>query len=367
MAERYRVRVLEDRFSIPWGHREVPGGMYEPYPNRTGTYTVFYSEMWDHKNNRPYPQSSPCVQWRGTYAGVPGIAVWDSPESWGEERVVVGGIGSPPEGPDVVYSISDANRFSACVNQTLSGSVLAPIVISELPQIKGTYDSLKAREFGVRSFANKYLAYKFGVAPFLPDLIKLANGSEVISQHILKVNVSKGVTTKSKLTVGKVSGFATWRRPTGFGTSNTEPVAWQGHCYTVVRTEVFRRYSEQDRLNLFADYYGGALLNVAWERIPYSFVVDWFANIGEVIDYVQPKFQPQMARLKTGCTIVKASVSLPVQTWSGFGPIGLGNREWQAFSRMPCPDITPSSLLSNGSGLTLSKIAIGGALLLQKL
>lgn len=367
MAERYRVRAIQGPYSIPWGHREVPGGGYEAFPNRTGTYVYYYSEMWDHKNKRPYPRSSPCGQWKGTFTGIPGIAVWDSPDHIGEQRVVVGGVGSPPEGPGVVYSISDANRFSACVNQTLSGQVLTPLFLAELPEIKGTYNTLKERKFGTKAFANKYLAYKFGVAPFLSDLIKLANGSEVISQHILKVNASKGVTMKTKLSVGKVSGFATWQRPTGFGTSRTEPISWQGQCYTVVRTKVFRRYTEQDRLNLYADYYGGALLNVAWERIPYSFVVDWFANIGEIIDYIQPKFQPQMAKLETGCTIVKASISLPVQTWSGSGPVGLGSREWTVFSRTPCPDITPSSLLSNGSGLTLSKVTIGGALLLQKL
>lgn len=369
MADRYRFRSIEWPFSIPYGYREVPGGDVVWYKkNYSGSYTVYYSEMWDSRNTKPYPDTN-CGHWKGTYEGPDGVAFFDHPLDFGEMRVVIGGIGSPPEMPGVTYTVAEANRFSSAISGALSSSTLAPVFLKELPQIKDVHKQLIGKGFGAKSFANRFLAYKFGILPFISDLSKLLEGHEIISQHIKKVNSMAGQTVRHRMNVGTISGSASWRRPTSASTSVPEYVEYKGEAYTIARIKVFRRYNQQDTLNVYADYYGAKLAQVVWEMIPYSFVVDWFVNIGGVIDYLAPKNQSDMAKLETGCTIVKSSVNLPVQYWNQFvgRAVTLGSRNWQLFSRQKCSGITPSSLIEGGSGLSLSRVTVGGALLIQKL
>lgn len=368
LGPRTRSRVLNLPYSIPSRYREVPGGGDESVPNTTGVYTQMYEEMGDSNNGTARP-NTPMWKKTGTFAGQPGVACWYTPEQFGYQRIVVGGIGPPPADPHVTYTVTEANRVREAIEQTLGDEVLAPIILKELPEIRGTYRTLKERGFGLKQFASKFLAYKFGIAPFIGDLVDLAVGSEKISQHILKVNASAGVVTRRKMKVGEIGGSSNYYYPTGTWTAEERSMPYSGTAHAVVRTKVFRRYTEQDRLSLYADYYGGRLANVIWEAVPYSFVVDWFVNVGEVLNYLSPKFQPQMAQLQSACTVIRTSISLPTLYWDGgSGRVcSLGSRDWIIQSRTPCTGITPSSLLGVGSGLSLSKVAVGAALLLQKL
>lgn len=267
----------------------------------------------------------------------------------------------------ITTSVSGATAYRDMIMGAFNDSVLAPVFFKELPEVKSTFTELRSAGFGRKSFANKFLAFKFGVLPFIGDLVKMYELSGKITEHINTVNNSKrDKPFKQSTPCGSVSGSASVNVPTSSTSSTAVSVAWKGSQKGYLKGIYSRRYDRGDEINMYLDAFGANLLACGWEAIPYSFVVDWFFSIGDYINYLTPKNQvPCVTVLDSGvCT--RASISLPLVWWDDRSdvPVNYGARNTTYFMRSPNAPV-PSSIL--GNGLTLSRASTATALILQKL
>lgn len=111
-----------------------------------------------------------------------------------------------------------------------------------------------------QSAGNKWLWYSYGVKPLVSDIY---NGMDILTRE------------------------APWKRvmATGFSSSKTGPT---GSYQTVVSSKTSVRISADIRVanpNLWLANQLGLLNPVQWinEAIPFSFVIDWFSNLSQII------------------------------------------------------------------------------------
>lgn len=141
----------------------------------------------------------------------------------------------------------------------------------------GKTDARNLSEF----ISSNWLAYRYGFIPLM-----------LSTQGLLKA-LSKGVTSKRQTARG--SSFV----PTQTATYNatyaastvtggfTKYLSIVGTKVHTVRTGVLYEHTTSLRASLGMELH--EIPSTAWELIPYSFVADWFANIGDYIRAVTPK------------------------------------------------------------------------------
>lgn len=268
--------------------------------------------------------------------------------------------------PTVTQSVSQSQASKMMVEGSLSGSVLAPVFLKELPEGKQTWNSLKEKGFGAKKFANKFLAYKFGILPFIGDLGKLRGFHGAIQKHVNFINRSYRTIITRDTTCGSLSGFERYLYPTSKSGYELKETHWEGSVKAKCRLLVVRQYQRQDIVNAYVDLYGGNILSNAWEMIPYSFVVDWFFSVGDVISQLQPKLQVPCCVPLDGCSVIKATLIRPSLVWDDLtnGAKLIGTSTTTYFRRTSgVGSLTPSFM---GEGLTFSRALVAGALAIQK-
>jgi hypothetical protein len=169
--------------------------------------------------------------------------------------------------------------------------------------------ALKKGKSGVAILSGGFLYYSFGVAPLISDMRKVSKAMKSISGRIAKAQKQAGtVVTVSRRWKG--SGF-TWS-PTGYPEAGG-PVpdltsyagldgkgTQTGNYYAVqleaeqpltvtctvkgVRSLAFDSASLQKWDYLARRFGANGPVSYLWERIPYSFVVDWFVDLSGIID-----------------------------------------------------------------------------------
>ena len=141
--------------------------------------------------------------------------------------------------------------------------------------------------------------------------------------------------------------------------------SWQGRRLTIVKLLYTRRLEQGDAIRAALDYYGAHIAAIGWEKLPYSFVADWFFDIGGIIDMLEPKFQVPCTRVLSTCNITKASLSVPVLNWDSVSKVAvsLGSQDISYFSRDAAP-VSFNTLF--GAGFSVNRASIGAALYLQK-
>lgn len=113
-----------------------------------------------------------------------------------------------------------------------------------------------------QDFANVYLEFHFGWAPLVNDIY---DSIQVLTKDWPKTRVSG-------------SGAADWKRRSDVNQTVTDETA-------VVKVRI-----QADMVvtnpNLYLARNLGLVnpASIAWELVPFSFVVDWFANVGDVLD-----------------------------------------------------------------------------------
>jgi hypothetical protein len=139
------------------------------------------------------------------------------------------------------------------------------------------------------SIVNAHLLISFGWIPFLDDVKRVAGALENFRKKVRKLQEEAGKPLKHHyrryLDIGTLPGDTTISVDDGYG-SWYRKVSWTErprYCATLDYSYVMPDMSSMlNQLRGFLDTLGVQLnASIVWNAIPYSFVVDWFFNVGE--------------------------------------------------------------------------------------
>lgn len=218
--------------------------------------------------------------------------------------------------------------------------------------------NLRAKQGQVgRNLSNDWLAYQFGVAPLISDVFDSAEGLAAVSEN-RRVTMSS---SKSRRWFKRTSGLNWWDL-------NLARRIEQG-VYTRRYTYVF-----SDSNEVLTDLKRFGVTNPAswiWELTPWSFVIDYFSNIGRYIDLWDATVG---LTFEKGCTTTFEKYTVRYEA-NGTAPYYTGEGNMQASARftyvncvrspistwpsLPVPDIE--------NKLNLRKVTNLAALVRQKL
>lgn len=137
----------------------------------------------------------------------------------------------------------------------------------------------RARSIG-HFLRDNWLGYRYAVRPLMHDIASACKAiDEVVSNHKPTRHTARGSgsgdqTRQTDTIVNGYQGVGTWS------------VSTKTTCQTRCKSGVIYEMSRS------RDTFGVGLAQLpitAWELVPYSFVVDWFANIGPYIEAITPK------------------------------------------------------------------------------
>lgn len=202
---------------------------------------------------------------------------------------------------DRAVGVALVNAYAKMNSASLmSGEILADLdqTVSMLRRpMKGAIDLVarmaksKQRHLGKtaasaqRATANTWLEYRYGWKPLLMDADTIVGGAtKMAASHKkrLVARASESQELNSTKSFSADGGGTTWLKASGSCTLRNSVQAHAGCLYEVVN----RTTSEQ--LLAFFGLRPRDVPATLWEITPYSFVVDWFVNVGPWIQAITP-------------------------------------------------------------------------------
>jgi hypothetical protein len=173
-----------------------------------------------------------------------------------------------------------------------------------LPSALRRYTNLRGRrDVGPRiksvDFSNLYLMWQFGFAPLISDMRKV-----VASISSLKSQIAKAAANAGKPYSVTAKAVGTWSLTGTEAMSGYSPIDppespnltwWHPRLFTLgaplrlvgvrgVRTQKFNTSGFQQLDYLMSRFLSPGPTWLLWERIPFSFVVDWFVDLSGIFD-----------------------------------------------------------------------------------
>jgi len=206
------------------------------------------------------------------------------------------------EAKDRFYNANDVDNILNAVEapdfisglKSLHDKVNVPVVSSTKAKIL-----LKGRK-AVKFISGGFLYYSFGIAPLIADIKKMASATKTYSRRMQKAldNAGKVESLHSRCG-GKFTGFLTPENglplPAGYGVLGDGVSHWHAQVQPMlvplkvvtirgIRTHKYTSPLFQ-KLDYLATRFGSiGPASFAWEKIPYSFVVDWFVDTSDVFN-----------------------------------------------------------------------------------
>lgn len=170
-----------------------------------------------------------------------------------------------------VRSESNLYETIAEFDKTLS---LLQDILSNVRKVVSLKRSILSR---AKETSNAYLAYRYGLKPLMSDVETIVSG---LSKKVGKLRVSsRGSAAISATSIAQV-----------------DSPAFDNALITTLRRStqesVKVRALSLDEFDVSAGFNSGfsskGLITLPWELLPYSFVVDWFANVGDYLGAMVP-------------------------------------------------------------------------------
>lgn len=215
-----------------------------------------------------------------------------------------------------------------------------------------------------RFLRDNWLAYRYGVRPVMRDIQNFAKAIDTLSAKRPERKTARGFATENgKKDITTVHG------------------AWNGNLTISDSTTVTRscRSGVLYELKGEVDTFGMNVTEVpsaVWEIMPYSFVFDWFANIGSYVDAITPKFGVTVLGKWTTYRTVSETTRTATRAYTGsYTTLGNGQctlvKRTVAKSRVPSISIDlvlkPTPLTGDyGKGRVLDLFALADQLLAHK-
>lgn len=134
---------------------------------------------------------------------------------------------------------------------------------------KGKFARYKKTYDTSQSFANHYLEFHFGWVPLMKDIYEAAEAlSSPIFNHSIAVKGARNIASRAQVgPSGSNPRSTTWEDATNF-----QAIRMQAEL--VVTNPNVALLQQCGLINP---------LTVLWEKVPFSFVVDWFVNVGDFL------------------------------------------------------------------------------------
>lgn len=202
---------------------------------------------------------------------------------------------------------SDHNTWEALAEINKSAKLL-PGMLSSL---RKAIPLGKRSEFS-RSIAELWLQYRYGVRPILSDIDGVMKGLQKTVGKVRKTTRANGDLKTSRYTIHQKQ-FSSYGMVVGASCSDI--------C--TVRAMSLDEYQAEMAFN--TGFSAKGLITLPWELIPYSFVVDWFTNVGDVLG----SMVPSLALTQLGsCIVIKRETEIAITHLSDNG----GTTPWNVLA-----------------------------------
>jgi hypothetical protein len=169
-----------------------------------------------------------------------------------------------------------------------------------------------------------YLFYKFGIAPLISDMRKIGHHLGKFSKEMARHVANAGKPVSVHFKTGGVFlplGSLGTPLPNGYGPIPLQSKPWRvTYDGNASRTATVRGYREsKDTSDLFkkVDYLASRFgstgpASFVWERIPFSFVLDWFVDLRDVLNRLDNALTGSRKKVLDMCITDKYEVNYQV-------------------------------------------------------
>lgn len=201
------------------------------------------------------------------------------------------------------------------------------VFLYELRDIKRMFDLLPKKHFNLGTWRdvvtygnNLHLNWNFGWKPFLADVQNTCKGLRTFETRLAKFLREANTSLVRHSQDPEITGTTVPDRNSMVYWDST----WDGNFYSRHRTDWVARYRstfhfsyslpamsyEELRFRAYLDTLGLAATPAnVWAVIPWSFVIDWFVNVGEYLDrYTRDWIEPWILYCQA-CTSMKLEVT----------------------------------------------------------
>lgn len=180
---------------------------------------------------------------------------------------------------DVLLNLVEANQIYPSINS----------LATSLPKMAANWRQL--RKF-IKTGSGAFLAWKFGVSPIISDMMNvhryLPKMAKDIKRHEdgdstrFSIRASPRMSYTPYLQTSSMNGYVVWRKSSQGRITTTPEVRY----VLVVKPAV--KYSTKiiSKIDYFMRRFATSPASLAWEKIPFSFVVDWFVDLRGVLRLV---------------------------------------------------------------------------------
>jgi hypothetical protein len=225
-----------------------------------------------------------------------------------------------------------------------------------------------------KTASNLGLGYQFGIAPAIEEIRNVIGAHHKVQSRLayLRSNVGGYVPVRARMVIPSTVSNST---------VNTTKILCDSKETIGCISALAKIRSDIDFIEdwqAYVQYFGlHKFIGLAWELIPFSFVVDWFTNAQEYVNkFTTPKFGSPFYNIRNIChskkTELRESLWIPPNFYFsedasyllGTDPVNVGSCHTTTYTRSPGLPKTSGSIDFTRLG-TFQKI-LGGALLIQK-
>lgn len=276
--------LVIDPYLLPTKFRAIPSLWQEiddVIGNRKGINPVRHVKIKSHvKGLKPFINEN-----------LARISDLDYPLPWIINDETLGGLCPIPS--STLLSQWSGKAFNAFHNQVPMQFSIANFIY-ELKDIKGMIP--KVQKSVARTASSNFLAFKFGVEPFIDDVKKMLSLTEQVNKRLqhLKRTAGKTVTLRytQKVPETEITTPEVYLRHLGPDWQPGANLVFLRRAYNGTFTATAKLYQRLEELDtplgtlkaLAAAVGVNNPAAIVWEAIPYSFLVDWFLHLDQHIE-----------------------------------------------------------------------------------